>query len=196
VNRLALHPLRVDKVTLLLVGCGMLGVQGLVYACSPLLGEQSDHLRMLSELINEPQGSRAVFIALAVSLVPAFCEELFFRGLVQSRLAAIWHPGAAILLTSVVFALVHIDVQHIIAVLPIGLYLGWTAWRGGSVWLSMGLHALNNLAAVFIGRSELPDWSIWAGTIVLGLLGYQGAKRLSQSPAAAETARLSLEGLQ
>ena len=194
-NRLALHPLRVDRTTLLLVGCGMLGVQGLVVACSPILGEPSDHLRMLSELINEPQGGRAVLIALVVTLVPAVTEELFFRGLVQSRLAAIWHPGAAILLTSVVFALVHIDVQHIIAVLPIGLYLGWAAWRGGSVWLSMLLHALNNLSAVMLGRSELPYWSICAGTIVLGLLGYQGAKRLSQSPAAAETARLSLEGL-
>jgi membrane protease YdiL (CAAX protease family) len=91
--------------------------------------------------------------------------------------------------------MVHIDVQHIIAVLPIGLYLGWAAWRGGSVWLSMLLHALNNLAAVMLGRSELPYWSICAGTIVLGLLGYQGAKRLSQSPAADETARLSLEGV-
>ncbi len=195
VNRLALHPLRVGKGTLLLVGCGMLGVQGLVVACSPLLGAPSDHLRMLSELVSEPQGGRAVITALLVSLVPAFCEELFFRGFVQSRLAAIWHPGSAILLTSVVFALVHIDAQHIIAVLPIGLYLGWAAWRSGSVWMSMLLHALNNLAAVLLARAELPSWSICAGTIVLGLLGYQGAKRLSQSTAAAETARLSLEGL-
>ena len=196
VNRLALHPLRIDRTTLLLVCCGMIGVQGLVFACSPLLGEPSDHLKMLAELTGEPQGARAIFVALVVSLVPAFCEELFFRGLVQSRLSAIWHPGAAILLTSVVFALVHIDVQHVIAVVPIGLYLGWAAWRGGSVWLAMLLHALNNLTAVIIGRSDLPIWAIWAGTIVLGLLGYQGALRLLRSPAADESARLSLEGLQ
>ncbi len=195
VNRLALHPLRVEKGTLLLVACGMLGVQGLVVSCAPLLGQPSDHLRFLSEMVRAPEGGRAVFVALLVSLVPAFCEELFFRGYVQSRLAAIWHPGAAILLTSVVFAMVHIDAQHIIAVLPIGLYLGWAAWRSGSVWLSMLLHALNNLAAVLLDRSDLPHWALYAGTLVLGLLGYQGAKRLSQSPAAAETARLSLEGL-
>jgi len=195
VNRLALHPLRVDKLTLILMGCGMLGVQGLVVACSGLLGQPSDHLRMLSELVSEPQGGRAVFVALLVSLVPAFCEELFFRGLVQSRLSAIWHPGLAILLTSVVFALVHIDAQHIVAVLPIGLFLGWAAWRSGSVWLSMLLHALNNLGAVLLDRADPPSWSVWAGTVVLGLLGYQGAKRLLQSPAAAESARLSLEGL-
>jgi hypothetical protein len=59
----------------------------------------------------------------------------------------------------------------------------------------MLLHALNNLAAVLLARSETPYWALCAVTIVLGLLGYQGAKRLSQSPAAAETARRSLEGL-
>jgi membrane protease YdiL (CAAX protease family) len=115
---------------------------------------------------------------------------------VQSRLVALWPPGAAILLTSTVFALVHFDPQHVVAVLPIGLYLGWAAWRSGSVWLSMLLHALNNLAAVLLGRLEAPLWSIWAAALVLGWLGFLGARRLSRSGAAAEAARLSLAGLQ
>ncbi len=194
-NRLALHRPRLPGSTLLLLCCGMLGVQGCVLALSPLLGQPSDHLQFLSEMIREPEGGRAVLVALLVGLVPAFCEELFFRGYVQSRLAAIWHPGLAILLTAIVFALVHIDAQHIIAVLPIGLYLGWAAWRSGSVWIAMLLHALNNLGAVLLDRADAPMWTVYAGTLVLGLLGYQGAKRLSQSPAAAESARLSLEGL-
>lgn len=198
VNRLALHPLRVAPGTLVLVCCGMLGVQGLVVSLSPLLGTPSDHVQFLSGMIREPEGGRALFLALLVSLVPAFCEELFFRGYVQSRLAAIWPPGAAILLTAAVFALVHIDAQHVIAVLPIGMYLGWAAWASGSVWLAMLLHALNNLAAVLLtrfGGEDVPHWPLWAATLVLGLLGYQGAKRLTQSNAPAEAARLSLEGL-
>ncbi len=195
VNRLALHPLRMPPSTLLLLGCGMLGVQGLVLSLQPLLGEPSDHLRMLSEVLREPEGGRAVLVALLVSLVPGFCEELFFRGLVQSRLVAIWPPGAAILLCSTVFALVHIDAQHVIAVIPIGLYLGWAAWRSGSVWTSMLLHALNNLAAVVVDRLETPMWAIYAGTALLCALGYQGARRLARSEAAEQTARLSREGL-
>jgi len=199
VNRLALHPLRMSASTLVLLCCGMLGVQGLVVSLSPLLGTPSDHLQFLNDLIREPEGGRALFIALLVSLVPAVCEELFFRGYVQSRLTALWPPGAAILLTSVVFALVHIDAQHVIAVLPIGMYLGWTAWKSGSVFTSMLLHALNNLAAVLLGRfagGAVPAWSLYASTLVLGLLGYQGAKRLLESDAAAQSARLSREGLQ
>jgi membrane protease YdiL (CAAX protease family) len=196
VNRLALHPLRVPKGTLLLLCCGMLGVQGLVLSCSPMLGEPSDHLQFLSELVREPQGGRAVFVALLVTLVPAFCEELFFRGLVQSRLVALWPPGAAILLSATVFALVHIDAQHMIAVLPIGLYLGWAAWRGGSVWLAMLLHALNNLAAVLLERfGGDARWPLYAATLILGLLGYQGAKELQRSSLAEDTKRLSLAGL-
>jgi len=194
-SRLALHPLRIEKGTLLLVCCGMLGVQGLVVSLSPYLGEPSDHVQFLNDVIREPEGMRAVMLALLISLVPAFCEELFFRGLVQSRLVAVWPPGAAILLTSTVFALVHIDAQHIIAVLPIGIYLGWAAWRSGSVWMSMLLHALNNLAAVLLGRVELSHGSIWAATLVLCGLGLVGARRLARSGAADETARLSREGL-
>jgi membrane protease YdiL (CAAX protease family) len=196
VDRLALHPLRVAPATLLLVACGMLGVQGLVVSLSPLLGEPSDHLRFLTDVVREPEGARAVLVALLVSLVPAFCEELFFRGLVQSRLVAIWPPGAAILLCSTVFALTHIDAQHVIAVLPIGLYLGWAAWRSGSVWMSMLLHALNNLAAVGLGRLEAAQGAVWAGTAVLLVLGLLGARRLARSDAAAEAARRSLAGLQ
>jgi membrane protease YdiL (CAAX protease family) len=195
-NRLALHPLRLSAGTLLLLGCGMLAVQGLVLGCSPLFGEPSEHLKFLTEWTRPPEPGRAVFVALLVALVPAFCEEFFFRGYVQSRLVAIWPPGAAILLTSTVFALVHYDPQHVAEVLPIGLYLGWAAWRSGSVWLSMLLHALNNLAAVLLGRLEAPLWSIWVAALLLGGLGFLGARRLSRSGAAAEAARLSLEGLQ
>jgi membrane protease YdiL (CAAX protease family) len=199
VNRLALHPLRMPGSTLLLLCCGMLGVQALVVSLSPLLGRPSDQLQFLNEVVSEPEGGRALFVALLVSLVPAFCEELFFRGFVQSRLSALWPPGLAIFLTATIFALTHIDLQHVIAVLPIGLYLGWAAWRSGTVWTAMLLHALNNLAAVGLARlpgGEFPAWPVWAATLVLGLLGYQGAKRLLDSPAADETARLSLEGLQ
>jgi uncharacterized protein len=196
VERLALRPLRVPAGTLLLVACGMLGVQGLVVSLAPFLGQPSDHLQFLTDVVREPEGGRAVFVALLVTLVPAFCEELFFRGFVQSRLVAVWPPGAAILLTSVVFALVHIDAQHVIAVLPIGLYLGWAAWRSGSVWMSMLLHALNNLAAVLLGRFEVQLPAVWAATALLCCLGLFGARRLSASDAAAEAARRSREGLQ
>lgn len=195
VDRLALRPSRIDLRTLLLLGCGMLGVQGLVISCMPFLGQPSSQLEFLNDVVSEPEGTRAIWIGLAMALVPAFCEELFFRGLVQSRLSAIWPPGAAILLCSAVFAMVHYDPQHMLLVLPIGLYLGWAAWRGGSVWLSMLLHALNNLAAVLLGRVEVPMAAVYAGTLVLGLLGYQGARELSRTAFAAETTRRSLEGL-
>lgn len=198
VNRLALHPPRLPGSTWLLVCCGMLGVQGLVVSLAPLLGQPSDHVQFLTDVIREPEGGRALFVALLVTLVPAVCEELFFRGYVQSRLVALWPPGAAILLCSTVFALVHVDAQHIVAVLPIGLYLGWAAWSSGSVWTSMLLHALNNLSAVLLGRfagEDLPAWPVWLATAVLLALGLRGARRLAASPAAVETARLSREGL-
>lgn len=197
-NRLALHPIRLRADTLVLVALGMLGVQGLVVSLAPFLGEPSDQLQFLSGLVREPDGLRAVWVAALIVLVPAFCEELFFRGLVQSRLVAVWPPGAAVLLTSAVFAMVHVDAQHMIAVLPIGLYLGWIAWRSGTVWMSMLLHALNNLAAVLLDRllgEQGPGWPLWCATAVLLGLGFVGTRRLMSAPETLETMRRSREGL-
>lgn len=197
-NRLALQPLRLAPGTLLLVALGMLGVQGLVVSLAPLLGEPSDQLQFLSELVRRPEPARALGVGALLVLVPAFCEELFFRGYVQSRLVAVWPPGAAVLLTSAVFALVHIDAQHMLGVLPIGVYLGWIAWRSGTVWASMLLHALNNLTAVLLERfagEGLSAWALWSATAALLGAGFVGARRLMHEPATAETMRLSCEGL-
>ena len=44
-----------------------------------------------------------------IALVPGFCEEVFFRGYMQRRLLQAWSPWSAILVTSLLFGVLHLN---------------------------------------------------------------------------------------
>lgn len=89
-------------------------------------------------------------LALMIGLTPAICEELLFRGYVQTRLTKSFGPIAGILTASFLFALLHMDFFHIIAVFPLGLFLGWTTWRSGSLFPAVMGHFVNNSFSVVL----------------------------------------------
>ena len=103
----------------------------------------------------------SVPFVLFIALAPGFCEELFFRGYVQRRLLQRWSPAWAIGVTSVIFALMHVTPHAIAAVLPIGLWFGFVAWRCGSVGPCILCHAFVNGAVnawrVVVKFGEIPD---------------------------------------
>ena len=90
-------------------------------------------------------------------LVIAFCvaapvtEELFARGfLYRGWSESFLGPGGGILLSSMVWTALHLqyDWYFFGEVFSIGLLLGYLRYRFHSIWLTIILHGLNNLAAV------------------------------------------------
>jgi len=92
------------------------------------------------------EGSRRhqVGMALVASLLAPFAEEVAFRGYLLSALRTHLPPLAAIAASSVLFAGIHLDPVRFPAVLFLGLFLGWLAWRSGSIWPAVAAHAVNN----------------------------------------------------
>jgi membrane protease YdiL (CAAX protease family) len=86
----------------------------------------------------------------AVALLPALCEELAFRGGLQSALAGRRSPARAVWVSALAFAAFHLDPVRFPAVLLLGVAFGWLAWRTGSIWPSALAHALNNGVAVLV----------------------------------------------
>ncbi len=89
-------------------------------------------------------------------LVIAFCiaapvsEELFARGfLYRGWSETALGPGGAILLSSLVWTLLHLqyDWFSLSEVFSIGFLFGYLRYRSDSTWLTIVLHGLNNLAA-------------------------------------------------
>jgi membrane protease YdiL (CAAX protease family) len=86
-----------------------------------------------------------------LAILPGVSEELFFRGMLQRAFA---NSALSVVGVSVVFALYHLDPPHVVATLPVGLYLGWLALRSNSSLLPVGVHVLNNTLAIMAVRSE------------------------------------------
>ena len=112
---------------------------------------------------------------LFISLAPGFSEEMLFRGYSQRRLIERWGGWTAILVTSAIFAIIHIAPHTVVFAFPIGIWLGLMAWRSGSIWPGVIAHAavngLWNAYGIAQHYDHLPEEPSW---IFLGALGTVG----------------------
>jgi membrane protease YdiL (CAAX protease family) len=99
---------------------------------------------MVEKLLANITQSQVIPFVIFIAIVPGVVEELLFRGYAQGRLLERWSPWVAITVTSLLFALVHVQPHHVVAVFPIGLWLGVVAWKSGSVIPSILCHAFIN----------------------------------------------------
>lgn len=147
--------------------------------------------RMLETLVDDLEKTPLIIKLTALAFAPALCEELFFRGFLQTSLRQRYSATGTIAATAILFGLFHIVVrdslflERMIPSTLMGIILGTMLERSGSVLPGMLLHAVHNglllcvvhyktqLEQLGIGleqRSHLPP--IWlAGGIGLAILG-------------------------
>ena len=87
-----------------------------------------------------------------ISLLPAFAEELFFRGAVQGTLERLApkRPRLVWGLTSVLFALMHLSILGFVTRSLLGYGFSYLCSRTQSLWPGIALHALNNLIVLYL----------------------------------------------
>lgn len=117
-----------------------------------LLAEYYPHATLgVVPMLNELVITTPLFIVWpAFALMPGIAEELAFRGLLQE---AAGRTGKAIAISGIAFALFHIDPHHVVAVLPLGLFLAWAGSRCGT-YVTAFAHVVNNTVAIALVRIE------------------------------------------
>lgn len=104
-----------------------------------------------------PQAPAEVAVAaLAVVVAAPLAEELVFRGLVHRSFSRTWGPWPAILLSSLVFSIVHFEPWYLLGLLAVGLMLGfvWEVTRSlACCWLA---HAVHNAVSLAIMVADGP----------------------------------------
>ncbi len=86
-----------------------------------------------------------------VALMPAICEELFFRAGIQNLLQRWWrNPHIAIWVTALIFSLVHGEIFSFMPRFLLGALLGYLYVYGRSLVPNMLVHFTNNAIAVII----------------------------------------------
>ena len=86
---------------------------------------------------------------LILAVLPALLEEMVFRGYVMGTLRR-YGDGLAVVVSALLFGLMHGNVVQIPFAFLLGLVLGVLALQGGSIWPAVALHFLNNLMAVLL----------------------------------------------
>lgn len=115
-----------------------------------------------------------------MAILPALFEETLFRGGVQNLLSRWFRmPILAIIITSILFSLVHFSYIGFLSRAVLGFVLGWLYHRTGNLWLSIIMHVTNNaiaITALYVLKlrdpnlkisDAGPEFPIWTGAASL-----------------------------
>lgn len=120
----------------------------------PVFGKFYEYFSRLMEQMTNDKGT---LIVLAVIMAPIF-EEIVFRGIIQKGLINKGvKPWKAILISALVFGLVHGNPWQFVGAVLLGSILGLVYYKTKSLLLSILLHAFNNLVSsilIFYGHTE------------------------------------------
>lgn len=86
-----------------------------------------------------------LFYALSLSVGPALSEELAFRGLILQGLRSSLGTVSAVVLSALLFGVIHLDPLQGLGAFFTGLYLGYLTVRSGSIYPAIVAHGFNNL---------------------------------------------------
>ena len=125
---------------MLLGATAWVGVSGIVMRLAPPPASLMKALEQLLRL-GADQPLPLWIVWLMLGLLPATCEELFFRGLVMSGLRGLGR-WPAISITALLFALSHASIYRLLPTLVLGLILGYVVWQTGSIVSGIVVHLL------------------------------------------------------
>ena len=100
--------------------------------------------------------------ALAVGVSAGVAEEPLFRGVVQRSLGGVTGKWPAILWSSLIFSLVHMDIVGAPTRFAVGVVMGLLAWRSGAILPGIFAHAAYNTMALatnlIVTRTPIAGW--------------------------------------
>ena len=150
-----------------------------------------EEARALQEaaLININSFPKYLISLVVIGLLPGLFEEVCFRAGLQNIFTR-WFKGpwVAIILTSIIFSVIHMSYYGFLVRFGLGVILGLVFYYSGNLWLSVLFHFLYNglqvtvLYAVSLSGKKTPpkdietNFPLWAGIIALFLIIYLFSK--------------------
>jgi uncharacterized protein len=115
----------------------------------------------LTELLITSSGYEALVVNIIIlAVIPAFGEELLFRGILQQLLCRIIRSGhIGIWMTAIIFSTIHFQFYGFIPRLILGLGFGYLFYWSRNLWIPILAHFVNNVVPVilsyYVGWKEL-----------------------------------------
>jgi uncharacterized protein len=84
-------------------------------------------------------------------------EELIFSGIILDGLLKRYNPIKSILVTSLLFGLIHLSPTQFISGFSMGIFTGWIYYKTKSVTFSIIIHVITNLTALLMNYLKIYD---------------------------------------
>lgn len=104
----------------------------------------------MKQIFLEFANQNGLFSFIAIVIAAPVIEELIFRGIILNGLLQKYSPVKSIIISSILFGIVHLNPWQFISALIIGFFSGWVYYRTRKLTLSILIHLVNNLIA-FVG---------------------------------------------
>lgn len=111
-----------------------------------------------------------IIVIISTAVVPALVEEFAMRGAVLGSLKK-YGDGFAILVSSILFALMHGNLVQIPFAFIVGLGIGYAVVKTGSVWTGVVIHFINNFVSILLDTAISSTNSVYLQNAV-GLFYY------------------------
>ena len=116
---------------------------------SMLLPEMSEARKIaMEQMLKGP----VWIVLISVSVFAPFFEEWLCRGIILRGLLKKMKPGWAIVISALIFGLIHMNLWQAIPAFIIGVILGYVYYKTGSLKLTMLMHCVNNTLSVILSR--------------------------------------------
>ena len=137
-----------------------LGIAGPLVELVPM----TDFFReMIREMVLEMAGDQGPLMFIALVIAAPILEELIFRGIMLDGLLRIYSPTKAIVVSSLLFGVIHLNPAQFVGAALVGGFMGWVYFHTRSVLATILIHASFNLTAFaesyFIDVEEAIDMS-------------------------------------
>ncbi len=101
-----------------------------------------------------PKGVFGFLLTLiSTAIIPPLVEEFACRGLILGALRK-FGDGFAIIVSSIIFGLLHANFQQIPFAFLVGLVLAYITVKSGNLWIAIAVHAFNNMISVIFTSLE------------------------------------------
>jgi len=101
------------------------------------------------QLVEAHSPGELMFVLLVVSLTPAVCEELLFRGLIQKNLVLGTGKTAGYVATGIIFGLYHVNPFLVVPLVSLGILFSFFMSRSGTILVPIAAHFTNNVVSTF-----------------------------------------------
>jgi|GEM_PF-6879185 len=148
------------SVLLALLGLGVL-ISNIPVAFDRIYPMSDEYKQFFETFLRADSTGEFVLLFIVAALVPGICEEITFRGLIQGGIRATYGPKAAVAITSVLFAVIHLSIWNFFALGVMGAFFGVLKEKTGSIWPGAVAHVVNNTIALALITAAPPTENSW-----------------------------------